>query len=150
MEHILIYSTGALALIVIILIIWIALIHKKIKQLTAGANGTSLENIISENNRSIRQQKEVLNQHRNQIESLEDGILSTFQNIGVIRFNPFKDTGGNQSFAIALLNKKNDGVIISSLYTRERVNVFAKPIINGASEFKLTDEEQQALTKAQL
>lgn len=149
MEHILLYGVIALTLAVLVLITFVVNLSRRVKDLSRGAKGASLEDIISENNKAIRKNREVLSQHTNAVAQLQNDIQSAFQNIGVIRFNPFKDTGGNQSFAIALLNNKNDGVIISSLYTRERVNVFAKPITNGTSEFKLTAEEQQALQQAQ-
>jgi len=149
MELILLYTTVALVLLVSVLIVWIAKMSKKISNLTQGAQGVSLEHIVTENNQLISRQTELLEKQSDNIKVLQEDILSAFQNIGVIRFNPFKETGGNQSFAIALLNNKNDGVIISSLYTRERVNIFAKPITNGSSEFKLTGEEHEALNKAQ-
>jgi hypothetical protein len=67
-----------------------------------------------------------------------------------IRFNPFPDQGSNQSFAIGLLNEEKDGVVISSLYSRERMSVFAKPIKNGKSDYELTQEEKEALQKAEV
>lgn len=149
MEHILLYGVIALLLTVAVLIIMVSRLTGRLNSLSQGTKGASLENIISENNTSVHRNRKMLDHHTDQINQLQDDILNTFGNIGIIRFNPYKDTGGNQSFAIALLNNKNDGVIISSLYTQDRVNVFAKPIINGTSEFRLTDEEQQAILKAQ-
>lgn len=67
------------------------------------------------------------------------------QKIGVVRFNPFSDVGGGQSFSIALLDANNDGVVITSLYTREGNRVYGKPIKNSQSEYQLSDEEKQAI-----
>jgi hypothetical protein len=69
--------------------------------------------------------------------------------VGIIRFNPFKDIGGDQSFALALLDGKNSGIVISSLHTREGTRIYSKPIIKGESEkYTLTEEEKQAIKTA--
>jgi hypothetical protein len=67
-----------------------------------------------------------------------------------VRFNPFKGTGsgGNQSFATTFLNEENNGVVISSLYSREHTSVFSKPIKNGVSEYELSDEEKESFAEA--
>jgi len=72
----------------------------------------------------------------------------SIQRIGVVRFNPFKDTGGNQSFVICLLDSKNDGFIISSLFTRDGSRFYTKPIEKGASNYALSAEEKEAIKKA--
>ena len=68
--------------------------------------------------------------------------------IGIVRFNPFKETGGDQSFSIALLDGHNDGVVITSLYTKEGNRMFAKPIKNGGSEYLLSAEEKKAIEQS--
>lgn len=70
------------------------------------------------------------------------------QNIGVVRFNPFKDVGGDQSFAIALLDSLGNGLTVSSLYSREGTRVYAKPIKNSASPYQLSGEEKEAVAGA--
>lgn len=70
------------------------------------------------------------------------------QNVGVVRFNPFEDTGGNQSFALALLDSKRDGIVVSSLHSRQNTRVYLKAIVGGRSETALSDEETEALRKA--
>lgn len=70
---------------------------------------------------------------------------TSIQHIGLVRFNPFEDTGSDQSFAIALLDDRQDGVVISSLHGRNNTRVFAKPVEGGASSHALSDEETQAI-----
>jgi len=70
------------------------------------------------------------------------------RNIETVRFNPFIDAGSNQSFAIAMLNDEGNGVVMSSLYARDRMSIFAKPIVRGKSEFELSSEEKEVLSKA--
>ena len=72
----------------------------------------------------------------------------TLQKIGIVRFNPFKEIGGDQSFSIAVLNSNNNGFIITSLYGQEANRVYAKPINNGTSVHSLSKEEKEALDKA--
>lgn len=77
--------------------------------------------------------------------------LRSIHKFSVLRFNPFKEVGSNQSFSLALLDGKNNGVVISSLHTREGTRVYAKPIKNGdADGFPLTDEERQVIQEALL
>ena len=68
--------------------------------------------------------------------------------IGIVRFNPFSEVGGDQSFSIALLDANNSGVVISSLYSRQENRIYGKPIKNGKSEYQLSEEENQAIEKA--
>jgi hypothetical protein len=70
---------------------------------------------------------------------------TSIQHIGLVRFNPFEDTGSDQSFAIALLDERRDGVVISSLHGRSNTRVFAKPVSGGSSSHTLSDEEAQAI-----
>ena len=72
----------------------------------------------------------------------------SLQKVGVVRFNPFKDMGGDQSFSIALLDSGNNGLVVSSIYSRDGNRVYTKPIKNGDSEYQLSDEEKEAIKKA--
>ena len=69
----------------------------------------------------------------------------SLQHIGLVRFNPFEDTGSDQSFAIALLDDRRDGVVLSSLHGRAYTRVFAKPVSDGTSPHNLSDEETEAI-----
>jgi hypothetical protein len=121
---------------------------RHVQNLGAGSNGMSLEKIINENHKKILELDTIKNDHRNQIIELKKDAMLTIQKIGVVRFNPFKEVGGNQSFAVAFMDKKKNGLVLSSLYTRDRVNIFAKPIFEGSSEYTLTKEEQEAISKS--
>lgn len=73
---------------------------------------------------------------------------SSIQRVGIVRFNSFSGQGGNQSFSIALLDGKNSGLTITSLYGREGNRVFAKSIERGKAEYTLSDEEKEAIKRA--
>jgi len=79
---------------------------------------------------------------------LEGSTRLSLQKVGVVRFNPFQDSGGDQSFVIALLDQGGTGIIISSLHGRAESRIFAKQITNGRSTHPLSDEEQQAIRAA--
>ena len=82
------------------------------------------------------------------IKNLEDICEITIQKIGVVRFNPFNEMGGNQSFIIALLDKKNNGFVISSLFVKDGNRVYAKTVKQGKSDYILSDEEIEAIERA--
>jgi hypothetical protein len=85
-------------------------------------------------------------EHLSQLhEYLEVRSRGSLQHVGLVRFNPFEDTGSDQSFAIALLDDRRDGIVLSSLHGRGQTRVFAKPVEGGASKHTLSDEEAQAI-----
>ncbi len=77
-------------------------------------------------------------------------LRKSVRGLETIRFNPFPDQGSNQSFAMGILNEDGDGVVLSSLYSREKMSIFAKPIKNKKSEYELTNEEKEVLNKAEV
>lgn len=85
-----------------------------------------------------------------ELESLKKENKFNVQKIGIVRFNPFSEVGGDQSFSIALLDGNDDGVVITSLYSREGNRVYGKPIQNGKSQYPLSEEEKQAIEKAKI
>lgn len=70
------------------------------------------------------------------------------QKIGIVRFSPFAEVGGDQSFSVAILDENNDGFILTSHYLREFNRVYAKPVENGVSKYQLSKEELEAINKA--
>ncbi len=76
---------------------------------------------------------------------VEDISHVSVQKVGFLRFNPFEDTGGDNSFVLALLDRENNGVIVSSLYARDGMRIFAKRIEKGRTTHQLSDEEKKVL-----
>jgi hypothetical protein len=79
---------------------------------------------------------------------LEYRLGLTVQKVGVVKFNPFSDSGGNFSFSLALLDQHNSGVVLTSMHGREQNRIYAKIILGGRSESKLTEEEERAVLEA--
>lgn len=89
--------------------------------------------------------KKTLTDHEIRLQSMEAIGSISIQKVGFIRFNPFSETGGDNSFALTLLDHKNNGVIISSLYAREGVRVYGKSVEAGISKRLLSEEEKKSL-----
>lgn len=83
-----------------------------------------------------------------ELENLKKESQFSIQKKAIIRYNPFSEVGSNQSFSVALLDRNNDGMVITSLFTREENRVYAKPIKNSISEYTLSEEEKEAISKA--
>lgn len=123
--------------------------QKNLAILFSGKNAADLESIMLEHTKEIMaMDKEIqeLFEISNKIHNLSQ---KSVHKVGIIRFNPFKDIGGDQSFALALLDGKNSGITISSLHTREGTRIYSKPVVKGESEkYTLTEEEKAAIKAA--
>lgn len=84
----------------------------------------------------------------NYCKDLENTVSGCIQKIGIIRYSAFRDAGSDLSFALALLDNQNNGVLLNGIYSREMSNIYAKPIKNGKTTYTLTEEEKQALEQA--
>lgn len=136
------------SVLLIIIIVWLIVLELRLKRLFAGKGGVSLEDIMKDHTTEIKALVEKGVEDRELLEVLQKKFTKSIQGIGIVRFNPFHESGGSHSFAIAMIDENDDGVIISTLYSRERTNVFAKPIKNGSSEIELSGEEAEALKQA--
>ena len=83
-----------------------------------------------------------------QTKQLDDALAHVVQGVGLVRFRAFQDTGGDQSFALALADGEGNGVVISALYGRGKTRVYAKPVQGWLSPKPLGEEEEQALAEA--
>ena len=117
-------------------------------KLTKGMEVTDLKKVFEKIlNRAETNTKDIkdLNNKFNLLE--EDGKFH-IQKIGLVRFNPFTELGGDHSFSLAILDATGSGIIITGLHTRDRTRVYLKDIKKGKSEFELSKEEQKALASA--
>ncbi len=141
------YFFIALTVLVIVLVCWVYIIWSRNKKIFKGESG-DLEKVLL----NIREQEEdvvdVLEKIEKRLINLERELPKDIRKVGLVRFNPFSDAGGDQSFALALLNDEKDGIVLSSLYGREINRVYAKPIEKGTSKYQLSAEEKQAIEEA--
>lgn len=134
--------------VIIILLIWIATLERRLKKFFAGTKAKSLEGVMIQISKQISELKNTQIEINKHLDTVDKRLNKSIRSVEMIRFNPFVDAGSNQSFAIAFLNDESDGVVMSSLYARDRMSIFAKPINKGESEFELTVEEKEVLDKA--
>lgn len=146
-----IYILGALALVIAILFIWVIWLQNKLGKLLVGKT-RNLDDSFALLEKEIADLKKFKTIAEKTFQNNDARLKKTVSGVETVRFNPFKGdgSGGNQSFATAFLNEERNGVVISSMYSRDHVSVFSKPIKNMISEQgELTAEEKEALNKAQ-
>ena len=120
----------------------------RLAALTRGSDERSLEAILEAHLTRVHQVVRELGEVEVRTAVLERDLRRTFARVGLVRYNPFEDTGGNQSFALALLDAHGDGFIVSSLHARNQTRVYAKGVKGGRSDSATSDEEAEALRPA--
>ena len=151
-DNFLIFIVAIIVIMFVLLIVSIIKINKLnkkyekfIKKLSNGKNiEEDLENYIYRVERVEKQNNEITQFCKN----LDEDISKCIQKIGIVRYNAFKDTGSDLSFAVAMLDEKNNGVVLNGIYSREMSNIYAKPVENGKSSYTLSQEEEEAIRKA--
>ena len=153
-------STLSLAVIVLVLAIvglaaWLVVLQRsesrlrsRLRRILSDNGSAGLDEVLAGQATRIEQlagRVDALNALQRELETSTGRSL---QKVGVVRFNPFQDSGGDQSFAIALLDQGGSGVVVSSLHGRAETRIFAKQVANGRSTHSLSDEEQQAIREA--
>lgn len=143
-------ALGAL-LISLIAVVLLLLVRRRLARLALGRSG-SIEESISILLRDTRELQTFRTELEKYLKSAESRIRGSVQGMGVVRFNAFagNGAGGNQSFSIAFLDEDASGVVLSTLYSRNHVGVYAKPVDKGNSTFELTAEERDAIAKAKV
>jgi hypothetical protein len=138
----------ALAFAVVGLIRRVRQLSRRLESLTQGSDESSLEGVLGQHLDRVRQAIREVDEVAARTAVVERDLQSAFGRIALVRFNPFEDTGGNQSFALAMLDGRGDGFVVSSLHARAGTRVYAKAISQGTSEAALSDEEAEALRTA--
>ncbi|HEY5629641.1 MAG TPA: DUF4446 family protein [Candidatus Limnocylindrales bacterium] len=143
-------AIAAVVLLVLVAMLWrrVAALDHRLGGLTRGGDGTSLESTLHATLERVGALSGGVEQLRGRTSVLEAVQKVAIQRTGLVRYNPFEDTGGNQSFAVALLDANGDGVVISSLHARQNTRIYAKAVVGGRAEAALSDEETEALRQA--
>ena len=120
-----------------------------LKMLKTSDDRRSINNVLTDLNNHLKESKTTVVDLKKIVEFHQHSSLKHLQKFGLVRFNPFTDTGGDQSFALAILNGHNDGFVISSLHGRDQTRTFAKSVKAGLGQkFELSKEEKLAIEKA--
>lgn len=138
----------ALIATVAILVLFVIRLELRIRKLLRGNTVDNVEEAMVNAFKDIEKLHNAKNEIEKEIGVINGKIKKNIRTIGTVRFNPFSDVGGKQSFASAFIDSEGDGVVLSSLFSRDKVSVFAKPIEKFESEYDLSGEEKVALEKA--
>jgi len=118
-------------------------------QLMADSSGGSLQEMLQDHLFRVRGTLDRVDSLEKLVHDLQRTLGQSVQWVGLVRFNPFRDTGGDQSFAVALADANGDGIVLSSLHRRDMTRVYAKPLLGWKSTHPLTEEELEAIETAQ-
>lgn len=141
---------AALCLLMIVMLqsLQVSRLSQRIEQLTGGVEGGDLESVLGQYLGTVREIGRDVDELTARMAVVESGARHHFAREALVRFNPFPDTGGNQSFALALLDESEDGVVISSLHSRTGTRIYAKGVVAGKTDTSLSAEEQMAVDEA--
>ncbi len=140
--------------VVVLLITSVALARRtgrldaRLRGITRGSQGRSLEAILEAHIEKVFAVARELDDVAARTAILEAAQPRAFQRVGLVRYNPFEETGGNQSFALALLDALGDGWVLSSLHARSGTRIYAKAIKAGKADAGLSAEETAAIQQA--
>jgi hypothetical protein len=145
-------AVAILALVLALAVLAVALrlrrLGRRLDGLTRGETGASLERVLDAHLDTVARARRDVDELEERAAALESALRRSFQRVGLVRYNPFEDTGGNQSFALALLDGNADGIVVSSLHARAGTRVYAKALSGGRADGPLSDEESEALRRA--
>lgn len=145
------YSVALNILAIIILGIQgikISKVSKSHRNLSRNMEGKNVEEIIHQYYEKIDSMDIRMNKMDLQINKIEDKLLNCIQKVGIVRYNAFDNIGGELSFSLTLLDEHNNGVILTSIYSRTNNVVYGKPVKKGRASVTLSAEELQALDRA--
>ena len=144
-----------LSVVVLILLLAVLALARQTRRLdgrlaglTRDSDGRSLEAVLDTHLDKVYDVSRELDELAARMAVLEGAQRRAFQRVGLVRYNPFEETGGNQSFALALLDAAGDGWVLSSLHARSGTRVYAKAIKGGRADAALSDEESAAIGQA--
>jgi biopolymer transport protein ExbB/TolQ len=155
MEQLMFYIAIALSVCCVVLLILVIIslcklktLKRRVDSLTRGKDTESLEDIILSYLKRVESLEEGEEITRAALTAIKDNLKITYQKKGLVKYDAFREMSGALSYSLALLDKENNGVLISSMYSREGCYTYAKDIVNGESKINLSEEEAEALKQA--
>jgi hypothetical protein len=143
---------GSLILVILFWLFFLSIKYREIKKKAGVIFGQTEPKKLAKMIEDYFEEIEKVGLNQRKIESVLKNTRSlaetSLTKVVLLRYNPFGDVGSNQSFSLCLLNKKNDGFVISSIHSREGTRVYSKPIKSGDSTYNLSKEEEQAIKLA--
>lgn len=142
-------------LLVAALLVWVIVLQRRLSRavhhyrlITLGADADNVQAVLDKQIARAYETSVRVEELSRFCQELERTLQHAIQRVGIVRFNPFNDTGGDQSFAVALLDAEGNGIVFSSIYSRKDSRIYAKPVHRGGSRYPLSEEEQEAIRQA--
>ena len=137
-----------LFILVIVNMIQTSKMKKKYKKFMSGKNAKSLEDVLMKRMNQIDGIAELSSKNEKDIKKIFQTLTFTYQKMGLVKYDAFREMGGKLSFSLAMLDEKDDGFIINAMHSREGCYTYIKEIVSGNSIITLSDEEKEALEMA--
>lgn len=144
-----------LGLLLILMMIWNMSLGSRLKKLRkrydAMMNGQGVENleqVIGDLQRRMSEREQEATAGTAEMARLSEAVSLAKGKVGVVRYNAFQGQGNDLSFSVAVVNDRQDGVVISGIHNREETYVYAKPLEKGSSTYSLSEEERKAISQA--
>jgi hypothetical protein len=139
-----------IAAIAMLLAIWLVLRTRNLARMGAfrPQMPADLQDAVERESHRLDQLTSRVDDALKRLPIVESRSSLALQRVGIVRFNPFEDTGGQQSFAVALLDSAGTGFVISSLHSRQATRVYLKQITTSKSDAQMSDEETEAIRRA--
>lgn len=134
-----------LLLLVIVLFVKLSKLNKRYTQFMAGSDGKSLEENVKENYTLMKKIELKQQQQDLDILDISDRVDNCMSKVKMVRYNAFKDMGGQLSFALAVVNDKRDGYILNCMHSNNGSYIYGKEIKHGQCELELSKEEMESL-----
>lgn len=140
--------TGLSLILNIVLFFWVKKISAHYNSLTKGIETKTLMNVLQGIQSTLAQHEHQQSSTKNELQKIKSDNIRHIQNLTLKRFNPFGDTGGDQSFILAILDGNRDGVVITSLHSRENTRFYVKSVSGGEGiDHPLSEEEQKIINR---
>ena len=148
----LVYGALALGVIGVVVGLWGVIaasrVQRRYLQAFGDVKAENVERLIASLHERLDASVEEFDGFGRRLDIMDQKSVRAINRIGLVRFNPFRDTGSDLSFSAALLNDNGDGLVLTSLWGREEVRLYAKPVDRHESRYVLSQEEKQALDMA--
>lgn len=146
---------AAMSVVVILLALWVATLQsrqrrleRRIDALFKDLEGENTAQMLVDYLGKVRATAAAMSRVKAEHDAIAAVMPNVIRHVGLVRFSPFHDTGGDQSFALALLDGRRDGVVVTALHSRTDSRLYAKPVEGGSSSYVLTPEEREAMNRA--
>ena len=151
-------DTGVLIIPILIIMLIIIYVSNRIKLkniqnkynvfLNKILNGKNIEESLQKYMDKVNEVQKEQKQIKGEFDTINGNLEKCIQKVGIVRYTAFKDIGSDLSFALAMLDEKDNGVVLNGIFSRDMSNIYAKPIEKGESKYTLSEQEKQAIQKA--